>query len=121
MKVLTFTILSIVGIAGCSVAHRPELNNPEKSTPPESEKMDTPEDKPMRISISVRDSDINEVYKTIAEMTGKRITVFPKINGTTTISVTDVPWDRIVDAIAQTMGYKAVPDGPDGVRVIHNN
>jgi type II secretory pathway component HofQ len=58
-----------------------------------------------RISIVLKDAEIKDVLKTFATLTNLNIVVDPKVTGTVTLELRDVPWDQVIDLILKMNGY----------------
>jgi len=51
------------------------------------------------VSFTVRDADVREVLRTIANLSGLNMVVQPDVSGSVTVELTDVPWDQALDQI----------------------
>ena len=56
------------------------------------------------ISMSVRDSDVREVLRTFAQLSGLNIVIQPGVRGTVTVELERVPWDQALDQILKING-----------------
>jgi type IV pilus assembly protein PilQ len=57
------------------------------------------------VSLDFQDADIHNVLKVLAFKSGVNIVISPEVNGTVTIQLTDVPWQRALEVILSTYGY----------------
>jgi len=60
-----------------------------------------------RISMDFKDADIHNVLRILAEVSGANIVVGPKVKGTVTVRLTNVPWDQALEVILKVndLGY----------------
>lgn len=59
------------------------------------------------ITIQVRDMDVVDVFRVIAEASGFNIILGDDVNGKLTLSLIDVPWDQALSVVMQQMGLAA--------------
>ena len=95
---LVLTLGSLVVTGGAVLAQ-----NSEASTSVELTKA--------RVTIDVKDTDINRVLDAFAQQTGLNIVVGKEVTGTVTVKLSDVPWDRALDAILKPSGFGAERSG----------
>ncbi|MBI4242876.1 MAG: hypothetical protein HY606_02195 [Planctomycetes bacterium] len=69
-------------------------------------------------AISYRDSDIKTVFETLAKISGASIIPSPKITGTVSLTMTNVPWYSVLQAITKTLGYATVKEKYDIIRIV---
>src|SRR5207244_9041349 len=48
-------------------------------------------------SIDVRDMDVKDFFRFIADVSGLNVVIDPGVTGTLTLTLTDVPWDQALD------------------------
>lgn len=51
------------------------------------------------ISVNLKDVDLQDFFRLIHEISGLNVVVDPNVKGTTTIVLTDVPWDQALDIV----------------------
>lgn len=107
-------------LSGCSQSPERKPVDPQ----PQTDKLETKSgEQPStqeRVTLHVRDGDIMDVIGTIAKLSGKLILASPEVKGTITVSINNVPWQDAVMAIAKTLNYKAVFDGPNSARIVRS-
>ena len=59
------------------------------------------------ITIQVRDMDVVDVFRIVAEASGFNIVIGDEVQGKLTLSLLDVPWDQALSVILQQMGLAA--------------
>lgn len=52
-------------------------------------------------SFNLKDADLKDFFRAIAEITGLNIVLDPNVKGTLTLDVHDVPWDQALDIVLQ--------------------
>lgn len=57
-----------------------------------------------RISLDFKDADIKNVFRLLAEVSGKNIVVTDDVNRKVTVRLLDVPWDQAMDLLVETNG-----------------
>ena len=63
------------------------------------------------ISLSLKDSDIKDVLRSFATITGLNVVVHPGVKGSVTVELKDVPWDQALDLILKINGLNYVLEG----------
>jgi type IV pilus assembly protein PilQ len=63
------------------------------------------------ISLNLREADLADVLRSLAELSGLNFVVYPEVRGTVTVSLRDVPWDQALDCILKVNGYGFVVEG----------
>jgi type II secretory pathway component GspD/PulD (secretin) len=63
------------------------------------------------ISLSLRDAPLPEVLRSFAHLAGINLVLDPKVHGTVTVELHDVPWDQALYVILKTHGLAAEIDG----------
>jgi type IV pilus assembly protein PilQ len=63
------------------------------------------------ISLSLRDAPLPEVLRTFAKMAGVNLILDPRVQGSVTVELKDVPWDQALHVILRTHGMAAEIDG----------
>ncbi len=63
------------------------------------------------ISLSLRDAPLPEVLRSFAQLSGLNLVVDPRVQGTVTLELKNVPWDQALDVILKTHGLGAELDG----------
>jgi type IV pilus assembly protein PilQ len=57
-----------------------------------------------RISLDFKDADIHNVLRLLADVSGANIVVGPKVKGTVTVRLTNVPWEQALEMILKVNG-----------------
>ena len=64
-----------------------------------------------RITVNFKDADIVDVFKLIGETSGFNLIIGSDVIGKLTLSLTDVPWDQVLDLVLTTMKLGAERNG----------
>jgi hypothetical protein len=56
------------------------------------------------IAIDIKDADIQDVFRLMADVSGLNVVVFPGVRGRATLKADNEPWDRILDRILAANG-----------------
>ncbi len=75
--------------------------------------------RPPRLTFNFRDADIKVVIDMIARVSGANIIVAPEVKGTITLSINNVPWNEVLNAVVKTLNYTTVRESFGIIRVIH--
>jgi len=57
-----------------------------------------------KVSLDLKDADLQDVFRLWADLSGLNVVVEPGIRGVASASVTDVPWDNVLDIILRSQG-----------------
>lgn len=57
------------------------------------------------VTLDFKDADINNVLRILSLKSGVNIVAGPEVQGTVTIRLNDVPWDRALEVVLRTYGY----------------
>ena len=60
-----------------------------------------------RISVNLKDVDLDDFFRLVHEISGLNIVVDPTVNGTVTIVLDEVPWDQALDIVLRNNGLEA--------------
>jgi len=71
-----------------------------------------------RVTLKLRDSDLRDVLRYLAAESGKNIVIAPDVKGKVTVTLNRVPWSVALDAIVRTLGYVAVKEDYDIIRIV---
>ncbi len=63
------------------------------------------------LSLSLRDAALPEVLRAFAEIAGFNLVLDPRVQGTVTVELQDVPWDLALHVILKIHGLGAEVDG----------
>jgi|GEM_PF-6386006 len=66
--------------------------------------------KPARVSLAFRDADIREVIMAIAVQSGQSVVVDQEVQGMVTAVMSDIDWDRAMDAVVKAAGFVVVKE-----------
>ncbi|HUR38307.1 MAG TPA: secretin N-terminal domain-containing protein [Planctomycetota bacterium] len=75
--------------------------------------------RPPRLTFNFRDADIKVVIDMIARVSGANIIVSPDVKGSITLSINNVPWNEVLDAVVRTLNYTTVKEAFGIIRIIH--
>jgi type IV pilus assembly protein PilQ len=75
--------------------------------------------RPPRLTFNFRDADIKVVIDMIARVSGANIIIAPDVKGTITLSINNVPWSDVLNAVVKTLNYTTVREAFGIIRVIH--
>jgi len=70
------------------------------------------------VTLKLRDSDLRDVLRYLAAESGKNIVIAPDVTGKVTVTLNRVPWSVALDAIVRTLGYVAVKEDYDIIRIV---
>ncbi len=102
LLVIVAVVLAVCGTAAAAKANE-EADNKEVLTPLEQQMQKT-------ISITFRDTPIDDVIRAIAEKANVDIIKSPQVTGTVTVTLTDVPLAEALNNILAAHGYGYVAD-----------
>ena len=57
-----------------------------------------------KLSLDFKDADIKNVFRLLAEVSGRNIVVTDDVNRKVTLRLVEVPWDQAMDLIITTNG-----------------
>ncbi len=79
--------------------------------------------RPPQVSMEFSDADIRIVLDLLARQVSKNIVLHEQVQGTITLNLQKVPWDKALEVITKTAGYAVVPETADKslIRVIPRN
>jgi type IV pilus assembly protein PilQ len=75
--------------------------------------------RPPRLTFNFRDADVKVVIDMIARVSGANIIVSPEVKGSITLSINNVPWNDVLEAVVMTLGFVTVKEKFGILRVIH--
>jgi type IV pilus assembly protein PilQ len=75
--------------------------------------------RPPRLTFNFRDADIKVVVDMIARVSGANLIVAPDVKGTITLSINNVPWNEVLDAVVKTLNFTTVKENFGIIRIIH--
>ena len=76
-----------------------QVASPKEETPAEGKKYIG-----QKLSLDFKDADIKNVFRLLAEVSGKNIVVTDDVNRKVTLRLIEVPWDQAMDLIISTNG-----------------
>ena len=76
-----------------------QVVSPKEETPAEGKKYIG-----QKLSLDFKDADIKNVFRLLAEVSGKNIVVTDDVNRKVTLRLVEVPWDQAMDLIISTNG-----------------
>ena len=100
--------LVTAGVRGDIRAAEPPPTSEAKTAPRSSTSDQLPADEKQftgqRISLEFKDADIKNVFRILAEVSGKNLVVTDDVNRRVTVRLIEVPWDQALDLIIKTNG-----------------
>ena len=63
------------------------------------------------ISLDLKDADVHNVIRLLADVSGLNIVATDDVKGTMTLRLNDIPWDQALDIILQTQNLESVQEG----------
>jgi type II secretory pathway component GspD/PulD (secretin) len=75
--------------------------------------------RPPRLTFNFRDADIKVVIDMIARVSGANIIVSPDVKGQITLSINNVPWNEVLNAVVKTLNFTTVREAFGIIRIIH--
>jgi beta-lactamase regulating signal transducer with metallopeptidase domain len=63
------------------------------------------------LSINVKNADIHDILGTLGDLTGLTFDVAADVQGSVTLNVRDVPWDKVLDDMLRVNGLEGKVDG----------
>jgi type IV pilus assembly protein PilQ len=63
------------------------------------------------ISLDLKDADVHNVIRLLADVSGLNIVATDDVQGTITLRLNDIPWDQALDIILQTQNLESVEEG----------
>lgn len=66
---------------------------------------------PGRISMEFKNADINNVLRILAYKSNVNIVAGPEVEGSVTVRLVDVPWEKALDVVLKTYGFAYERDG----------
>lgn len=75
--------------------------------------------RPPRLTFNFRDADIKVVIDMIARVSGANLIISPDVKGTITLSINNVPWSEVLDAVVKTLNFTTVKESFGIIRIIH--
>ena len=63
------------------------------------------------ISLDLKDADVHNVIRLLADVSGLNIVATDDVKGTITLRLNDIPWDQALDIILQTQNLESVQEG----------
>lgn len=64
-----------------------------------------------RIDLDVRNADLENLFRFLAEVGGINIVIAPDVRGSVTLRLKSVPWDQIAHVVARANGLEIERDG----------
>lgn len=93
----------IAPAAGTAAAGSTEKDSPETKMDQFLETRDSRQFIGRPISLQVRDADVNDILRMIGEASGFNIVIGEAVRGTLSLSLSNVPWDQVLDLVLSTM------------------
>jgi type IV pilus assembly protein PilQ len=75
-------------------------------------------EKPPHVTFAFDNADVRVVIKTVADLAGANIVVGREVEGTVTLTLTDIPWRVALDTIVKTLGYTVVQEDRGILRIV---
>lgn len=75
--------------------------------------------RPTRVNFNFRDANIKDVIDMIARVSGANIIISDDVKGKINLSITNVPWNAVLDYVVKTLGFTTVKEEFGVIRVIN--
>jgi type IV pilus assembly protein PilQ len=75
--------------------------------------------RPPRLTFNFRDADVKVVIDMIARVSGANLIVSPDVKGQITLSINNVPWQEVLNAVVKTLNFTTVKESFGIIRIIH--
>lgn len=75
-------------------------------------------EKPPRVTFNFDDADIRVVIKSVADTAAANIVVGREVQGTISLTLTDIPWRVALDTIVKTLNYQVVQEERGILRIV---
>ena len=75
-------------------------------------------EKPPRVTFEFENADVRVVIKAVADIAGANIVIGREVEGTVTLTLTDIPWRVALDTIVKTLGYTVVQEERGILRIV---
>jgi type IV pilus assembly protein PilQ len=75
--------------------------------------------RPPRLTFNFRDADVKVVVDMIARVSGANLIVSSDVKGTITLSINNVPWQDVLNAVVKTLNFTTVKESFGIIRIIH--
>lgn len=107
------TLLIVVALMIPFTAIAQEADNAPQTTDEIATRMAAEEttDAPGNVTLDFKDADILLVLRLLSLKSGVNIVAGPEVEGTVTIRLHDVPWEKALDVVLRTYGYVYERDG----------
>ena len=63
------------------------------------------------ISLDLKDADVHNVIRLLADVSGLNIVATDDVKGTITLRLNDIPWDQALDIVLQAQNLESVHEG----------
>ena len=80
-----------------------EASSPSTEPPPAADESE--EKTASKVTLDFKDADINNVLRILSLKSGVNIVAGPEVQGTVTIRLSDVPWEKALEVVLRTYGY----------------
>ena len=75
-------------------------------------------EKPPQVTFEFENAPVRTVIKAIADTANANIVIGREVEGTVTLTLTDIPWRVALDTIVKTLGYAVVPEERGILRIV---
>src|SRR5258708_15278239 len=75
--------------------------------------------RPPPLTFNFHDADVKVVIDMIARVSGANIIVSPDVKGQITMSINNVPWNEVLNAVMRTLNFTTVKEAFGIIRIIH--
>jgi type IV pilus assembly protein PilQ len=89
----------------------PEKRQPVEVAKIEEVQLPVKEYKGKKISLDLRDADIQTVFRMISQVSNRNIITSPDIQDKITIRLINVPWDQVLDIILAHKNWVKIEEG----------
>lgn len=74
--------------------------------------------KPPTVSVKFEDAPVKNAIDIITQVSGKNVIVSPRVSGTVTLNVKNVPWIELLDNVVKTVGCTVVKEKGNILRIV---
>jgi type IV pilus assembly protein PilQ len=108
----------VAPVAAVAAAPAPTTKVIAAPAPPPEAVSDAPGERAVRklyygqpISLDLKDADVHNVIRLLADVSGINIVATDDVKGSITLRLNDIPWDQALDIILQTQNLENVQEG----------
>lgn len=107
---LIYTFFILLLASGTAFSQDPAPSSPAPVTAPKNQEAIASDDG-SRITLDFKEADINTVLRVMSLKSKINIVAGPEVQGTVTIRLENVPWEKALEVVLRTYGYVYERDG----------